>query len=438
MGSFLSRSPGATETETTTSISTEAAATETTTERATTPDVPLAQDNRIGRRRRRRSSADDVADESDEPTRQRRRLNTDNDTTPPANEDTAAPTVTQTTGLQQPTIIRDFLELILFHLIHETHLLRHEQPEPHPDSRVQAFYFCGRFLVNVNEEQESPRRFLRLRDLADQQFVAVRPSAQEAQERQHSSDSDVDDEEEVLTPEEFFERHRHRQETVRRTWLQAGRVLEVDVAPEQESTYQVPLVILGVRGGETTAQESVTENGWSMYVVGVSSSENVMADIERHVSLSPQTNHANVVGLHGRFNMTVTGVDAQAVDTTADASATDGNDLSATIMAILGALVGSEASYESLLRLSEIIGPARPRHAQAEQVERLPAYQYKTTAAPTPVACPICLEVYADEDWLRPLPCGHHFHQECVDVWLCAHVNSCPLCRETPVEENKA
>ncbi|KAJ1330686.1 hypothetical protein BSLG_009138 [Batrachochytrium salamandrivorans] len=41
--------------------------------------------------------------------------------------------------------------------------------------------------------------------------------------------------------------------------------------------------------------------------------------------------------------------------------------------------------------------------------------------------CVICLAEYEDREPLRQLPCGHHFHVECIDEWL--HVNAkCPLC----------
>ncbi|XP_056849380.1 E3 ubiquitin-protein ligase At1g63170 isoform X3 [Raphanus sativus] len=42
--------------------------------------------------------------------------------------------------------------------------------------------------------------------------------------------------------------------------------------------------------------------------------------------------------------------------------------------------------------------------------------------------CSICLSVYEDETELRELPCGHHFHCNCVDKWL--YINAtCPLCK---------
>lgn len=42
--------------------------------------------------------------------------------------------------------------------------------------------------------------------------------------------------------------------------------------------------------------------------------------------------------------------------------------------------------------------------------------------------CSICLGKYRDKVELRELPCSHHFHVECVDIWLKINA-SCPLCK---------
>lgn len=43
--------------------------------------------------------------------------------------------------------------------------------------------------------------------------------------------------------------------------------------------------------------------------------------------------------------------------------------------------------------------------------------------------CPVCLAEYKEGEHLRMLDkCSHHFHQECIDVWLKSNA-SCPLCR---------
>ncbi len=41
--------------------------------------------------------------------------------------------------------------------------------------------------------------------------------------------------------------------------------------------------------------------------------------------------------------------------------------------------------------------------------------------------CSICAEDYVDGDELRKLPCGHLFHQACIDPWLRDRARTCPL-----------
>jgi len=42
--------------------------------------------------------------------------------------------------------------------------------------------------------------------------------------------------------------------------------------------------------------------------------------------------------------------------------------------------------------------------------------------------CSICFGPYAQGEEIRKLPCSHHFHRRCVDVWLFKYQNRCPLC----------
>ncbi|KAF9922549.1 hypothetical protein BGZ65_009495, partial [Modicella reniformis] len=43
--------------------------------------------------------------------------------------------------------------------------------------------------------------------------------------------------------------------------------------------------------------------------------------------------------------------------------------------------------------------------------------------------CTICLQVYDMSDQLRPLPCKHSFHVDCIDTWLRSNAQ-CPICRQ--------
>ncbi|TPX70681.1 hypothetical protein SpCBS45565_g01649 [Spizellomyces sp. 'palustris'] len=157
---------------------------------------------------------------------------------------------------------------------------------------------------------------------------------------------------------------------------------------------------------------------------------------------------------------------------------------------------GNGMSYEDLLRLAEVLGPARSRNAEQSDVEaQLPTVIWHTNEAagddkddakgkqrvddtssvvsmdiddhaePTsedpvkdekdkdekdvktePVQwgikdllastrekCMICLTPYEEEDQLRIMRCRHGFHRECLDQWLTQYHNSCPLCRDKAV-----
>jgi len=43
--------------------------------------------------------------------------------------------------------------------------------------------------------------------------------------------------------------------------------------------------------------------------------------------------------------------------------------------------------------------------------------------------CGVCLAEYEEGEAIRMLPCGHHFHTKCVDVWLQKYLNRCPFCQ---------
>ncbi|KAF6252013.1 hypothetical protein COO60DRAFT_1704488 [Scenedesmus sp. NREL 46B-D3] len=43
-------------------------------------------------------------------------------------------------------------------------------------------------------------------------------------------------------------------------------------------------------------------------------------------------------------------------------------------------------------------------------------------------SCTVCLGEYAAGELVRQLPCGHEFHQACIDQWMANH-GTCPICR---------
>ncbi|KAK7710120.1 hypothetical protein SLS57_008458 [Botryosphaeria dothidea] len=117
-------------------------------------------------------------------------------------------------------------------------------------------------------------------------------------------------------------------------------------------------------------------------------------------------------------------------------------------------------TYEDMMLLSTLLGPAKPPVAsesdvssagglyvvrEASQVDgesgNLVAAAVEgeeTIAIGSDQRCLVCLSEYqADEEARKLIKCGHLFHRECIDQWLTTGRNSCPLCRGQGVEEHE-
>ncbi|CAE8650719.1 unnamed protein product [Polarella glacialis] len=45
-------------------------------------------------------------------------------------------------------------------------------------------------------------------------------------------------------------------------------------------------------------------------------------------------------------------------------------------------------------------------------------------------SCSVCIESFAEGDYLRTLPCMHRYHVQCVDNWFAASSSyTCPMCK---------
>ncbi|RAR09454.1 ring finger domain-containing protein [Stemphylium lycopersici] len=109
-------------------------------------------------------------------------------------------------------------------------------------------------------------------------------------------------------------------------------------------------------------------------------------------------------------------------------------------------------TYEDMMLLSSILGPAKPPVASEEDVASAPGL---LTIRGTPGAltaetvegeetidlvpgarCLVCLCDFEVDDEARKLvKCEHMFHKICIDQWLTTGRNSCPLCRGEGVHE---
>ncbi|PGH30223.1 hypothetical protein GX50_07018 [[Emmonsia] crescens] len=112
-------------------------------------------------------------------------------------------------------------------------------------------------------------------------------------------------------------------------------------------------------------------------------------------------------------------------------------------------------TYEDMLLLSSLLGPAKPPVATQEDVAsaggifRLVEYGGSLIAESAdatqkiPIAeserCLICLSDYEAAEEVRQLTkCQHIYHRECIDEWLTTGRNSCPLCRGQGVSNTES
>ena len=61
-------------------------------------------------------------------------------------------------------------------------------------------------------------------------------------------------------------------------------------------------------------------------------------------------------------------------------------------------------------------------------INRLPTEVVTTEIVSADGTCYICLENFILEEKMRKLPCGHKFHNCCIDRWLKV-ARTCPSCK---------
>ncbi|KAI8048243.1 hypothetical protein BDF21DRAFT_433630 [Thamnidium elegans] len=106
-------------------------------------------------------------------------------------------------------------------------------------------------------------------------------------------------------------------------------------------------------------------------------------------------------------------------------------------------IMNDSPSYEELLDLAALIGPARLPTVSQEAIDNhVPIVKYtqqvKQTIIGNSDGCQVCLNSYQSQDDVRVLACHHGFHQECIDTWLTIGKNQCPLCRDVPIPSSSS
>ncbi|KAK5145473.1 hypothetical protein LTR04_001288 [Oleoguttula sp. CCFEE 6159] len=109
-------------------------------------------------------------------------------------------------------------------------------------------------------------------------------------------------------------------------------------------------------------------------------------------------------------------------------------------------------TYEDMMLLSALLGPAKPPVASEDDVASAPGLYKIEDVDEKLIAvavdgneridiasgqrCLVCLcDFEKEEEARRLVKCGHLFHRECIDQWLTTGRNSCPLCRGQGVDE---
>ncbi|KAF8464045.1 hypothetical protein BDZ91DRAFT_660501 [Kalaharituber pfeilii] len=107
-------------------------------------------------------------------------------------------------------------------------------------------------------------------------------------------------------------------------------------------------------------------------------------------------------------------------------------------------------TYEDMMLLSSLLGPAKPPVATREEIDSAGGLFTVTDVLPVGAGsqyrklaegdrCLVCLSEYEPGEECRSLAqCQHVFHKECIDTWLTTGRNSCPLCRGQGVEEKES
>ena len=98
---------------------------------------------------------------------------------------------------------------------------------------------------------------------------------------------------------------------------------------------------------------------------------------------------------------------------------------------VLGLILFSLLGYFLLLRFVRRKRENQQKEKKMNLVKKImPTKKYHELMEELPEEeiCSICLMSFQKNDLLRKTPCGHCFHQKCLDDW-CENNLSCPVCR---------
>ena len=101
-------------------------------------------------------------------------------------------------------------------------------------------------------------------------------------------------------------------------------------------------------------------------------------------------------------------------------------------------IVAAASEFNASVRFAVKSLPTRPHSDEQAAVEMTKMDRSE---------CAVCMEKYKEGDTVKDLPCGHSFHEACIDAWLLGKgrpapsgpmklpgLPTCPLCKAVPVD----
>ena len=84
-------------------------------------------------------------------------------------------------------------------------------------------------------------------------------------------------------------------------------------------------------------------------------------------------------------------------------------------------------SYEQLLELEEGVGNVN-KGLSKDKINKIPVKPFHKALFEDNSQCIICMEGFVENELVKQLPCGHIFHEDCINHWLEQQKN-CPFCK---------
>jgi hypothetical protein len=70
---------------------------------------------------------------------------------------------------------------------------------------------------------------------------------------------------------------------------------------------------------------------------------------------------------------------------------------------------------------------ANPLRGECQAMTANGGIPLKQTPEDDPLSCSVCTDDFVESEKVRILPCGHIYHQHCIDPWLLERSGTCPM-----------